>query len=87
MIKKDGKGTATLANGDVLDACWSNGLLHGFGVFRAANGDVYTGDWADGDAFDGCQMDLDMDLEFIDMQMGMSTWEIGKKTKWMEKEL
>jgi 1-phosphatidylinositol-4-phosphate 5-kinase len=54
MIKKDGKGTATLANGDVLDACWSNGLLHGFGVFRAANGDVYTGDWADGDAFDGC---------------------------------
>lgn len=33
------------------------------------------------------QMDLDMDMEFVDLQMGMSTVDIGKKGKRMEKGL
>jgi hypothetical protein len=54
------------ANGDVFDGCCSNGLRHGFGVYRYANGDVYIGNWekdqkdgrgimiwANGDVFDG----------------------------------
>ena len=56
-----------MANGDVFDGCLSNGLRHGFGVFRFANGDVYIGNWkkdkmdgtgimswATSDVFDGC---------------------------------
>ncbi|CAI8597061.1 unnamed protein product [Vicia faba] len=40
--KKDGRGTVKWACGDVLDGCWSNGVLMS-GVCRFANGDIYTG--------------------------------------------
>ena len=63
----DGKGIVSWATGDVFDGSWSDGLVHGFGVYRSANGDVYTGNWkidkmdygrwildsANGDVFDG----------------------------------
>ncbi|XP_058750374.1 uncharacterized protein LOC131623375 [Vicia villosa] len=40
--KRDGRGIIKWASGDVLDGCWSNGRLRS-GVYRFANGDVYTG--------------------------------------------
>ncbi|XP_058755814.1 phosphatidylinositol 4-phosphate 5-kinase 6-like [Vicia villosa] len=42
--QRDGRGIVKWASGEVLEGCWSNGLLRS-GVYRLANGDVYTGDF------------------------------------------
>ncbi|XP_058750376.1 phosphatidylinositol 4-phosphate 5-kinase 8-like [Vicia villosa] len=42
--QRDGRGIVKWASGEVLEGCWSNGLLRS-GVYRLANGDVYAGDF------------------------------------------
>ncbi|RHN43044.1 putative 1-phosphatidylinositol-4-phosphate 5-kinase [Medicago truncatula] len=83
----DGKGIMSWATGDVFDGCWSDGLIHGFGVYRSANGDVYTGNWkidkmdygrwildsANGDVFDGY---LKLEKDKMD-GIGIMTWATG----------
>lgn len=82
--KMDGEGILYWVNGDSFDGCLSNGLRDGFGVHKFRNGDVFGGNWKE-EKMDGRgimswvnvdvfgQMDLYMDMEFLHLQIEMST--------------
>jgi hypothetical protein len=48
LNQREGPGKATMANGNIYDGDWLNGLREGYGTLTYFSGDVYKGEFKNG---------------------------------------